>query len=61
MLPNMNATNVKMAEAQKRKDAANAAASKREKDKNDLQRQKELAAQRLKEKQAKAAKHERKG
>lgn len=40
MQPNMNASNVKNAEAQKRKDDSIKAAAKREKDKNDLKKQK---------------------
>jgi len=40
MQPNMNASNVKNAEAQKRKDDSMRAAAKREKDKNDLKKQK---------------------
>ncbi|ORY90266.1 hypothetical protein BCR35DRAFT_323713 [Leucosporidium creatinivorum] len=65
MQPNMNASNVKNAEAQKRKDDSMKAAAKREKDKNDLKKQNFLcrddAAKKLADKQKKAQKVERKG
>ncbi|KAK4049625.1 hypothetical protein OIO90_005384 [Microbotryomycetes sp. JL221] len=61
MQPNMNAAIVRMAEQHKRKEAAAGAASKREKDKADLKKQKEDAAKKLADKQKKAQKHERKG
>jgi len=60
MLPNTNAAMVKGAELQRRQEDAAKAASKRERDKNDLKKQKDDAAKKAADRTKRAAKVERK-